>query len=60
MIQTTIFSCIFNYNNHINIFHIRFESIGCSFCNETKQYIINDDETEKADQEVFIYYRKKI
>ena len=26
-----ILSCVFNYNNHINIFHTRFESIGCNF-----------------------------
>jgi hypothetical protein len=48
-----ILSCVFNYNNHINTFHIRFESIGCSFCNETKQYLINDDETERAHQDGF-------
>jgi len=49
---------VFNYNNHINTFHIRFESIGCSFCNETKQYIINDDETERAHQDGFYISQK--
>ena len=53
-----ILSCVFNYNNHINTFHIRFESIGCSFCNETKQYIINDDETEMAHQDGFYISQK--
>jgi len=53
-----ILSCVFNYNNHINTFHIRFESIGCSFCNETKQYIINDDETERAHQDGFYISQK--
>jgi len=53
-----LLSCVFNYNNHINTFHIRFESIGCSFCNETKQYIINDDETERAHQDGFYISQK--
>ena len=53
-----ILSCVFNYNNHINTFHIRFESIGCSFCNETKQYIIDDDETEMAHQDGFYISQK--
>ena len=53
-----ILNCVFNYNNHINTFHIRFESIGCSFCNETKQYIIDDDETEMAHQDGFYISQK--
>jgi hypothetical protein len=48
-----ILSCVFNYNNHINTFHIRFESICCSFYNESKQYIINYDETERVHQDDF-------
>ena len=53
-----LFHCEFNYNNHINTFYIRFESIGCSFCNKTKQYIINDDETERAHQDGFYISQK--
>ena len=53
-----ILSCVFNYNNHINTFHIRFESIGCSFCDKTKQYIVNDDETERAHQDGFYISQK--
>ena len=55
-----ILSCVLNYNNHINTFHIRFESIGCSFCDKTKQYIINDDETERVDQDGFYISQKMI
>jgi len=53
-----LFHCVFNYNNYINTFHIRFESIGCSFCDKTKQYIINDDETERAKQDGFYISQK--
>ena len=53
-----LLNCVFNYNNHINTFHIRFESIGCSFCDKTKQYIVNDDETEMAHQDGFYISQK--
>ena len=48
-----LFHCVFNYNNHINTFHIRFESIGFSFCNKTKKYKINDDEILRVHQDGF-------
>jgi len=53
-----ILKCIFNYNNYINTVNLRFESIGCSFCNKTKKYIINKDETKMAHKDGFYISQK--
>lgn len=45
-----LFNCLLTYNNHTDIFSIRFESINCKFCNETKQYV-NSNSTHLAQRD---------